>query len=294
MVATVAAAPASKSKFCVQPSAVALPPAASRLWAARAVSKVWSDAIVRLKLSTSVVRSESLYCHIVKAVVEVLRSDWLTTGPKVTEFEETFAQYVGAKHAVAVSSGTAALHAAMYAIGIGPDDEVIVPPMTFAATANCVVYQGGAPVFSDVESDTLLLDPEQVENKITEKTKAIIGVDYAGQPCDWDSLRDIANRHGLALIADGCHAIGAEYHNRKVGTLADMTAFSFHPVKHITTGEGGMIVTNNKDYADKMRVFRSHGITSDARQREKNNAWFYEMTDLGIIIELLIFNVLLV
>ena len=217
----------------------------------------------------------------IKAVADVLRSDWLTTGPKVPKFEETFAQYVGAKHAVAVSSGTAALHAAMYAIRIGPDDEVIVPPITFAASANCVVYQGGTPVFSDVEPDALLLDPEQVESKITSNTKAIIAVDYAGHPCDYDALRKIADKNNLILVADACHALGAEYKGQKAGSLADLSIFSFHPVKHITTGEGGMITTDNADYAHRMRIFRNHGITTDHHQREKQGSWFYEMMDLG-------------
>lgn len=217
----------------------------------------------------------------IQAVVDVLRSDWLTTGPKVAEFEQAVADYVGAKEAVAVSSGTAALHAAMYAIRIGAGDEVIVPPMTFAATANCVVFQGGTPVFCDVDPDTLLLDPTKVEEKITEKTRAIIGVDYAGHPCDWDKLRKIADKHKLRLVADGCHALGAEYKGRKVGTLADMTIFSFHPVKHITTGEGGMITTDNADYANRMRTFRNHGITSDHHQREKQGSWVYDMVDIG-------------
>ena len=217
----------------------------------------------------------------IKAVVDVLRSDWLTTGPKVAEFEQAVADYVGAKYAVAVNSGTAALHCAMYAIGIGPGDEVIVPPITFAATANCVVYQGGTPVFADVDPGTLLLDPAKVEEKITEKTRAIIGVDYAGQPCDWDKLREIADKHGLRLVADGCHALGAEYKGERVGTLADLTVFSFHPVKHITTGEGGMITTDSDNYVDRMRIFRNHGITTDHHQREKQGSWFYEMVDLG-------------
>jgi perosamine synthetase len=217
----------------------------------------------------------------IKAVVDVLRSDWLTTGPKVAEFEQTIADYVGAKYAVAVSSGTAALHAAMYAIGIGPDDEVVVTPITFAASANCVVYQGGIPVFSDVEPDTLLLDPEQVESKITPNTKAIIAVDYAGHPCDYTSLRKIANKNNLVLVSDACHALGAEYKGQKAGVLADLNIFSFHPVKHITTGEGGIITTDNADYADRMRIFRNHGITTDHHQREKQNSWFYEMTELG-------------
>ena len=158
---------------------------------------------------------------------------------------------------------------------------MIVPPITFAATANCVCFMGGTPVFADVDANTLLIDPDQVKRKITTKTRAIIGVDYAGHPCDWDSLRDIAHRHSLALVADGCHALGAEYRGRKVGTLVDMTVFSFHPVKHITTGEGGMVVTNHLEFAEKVKLFRSHGITTDARQREKSGAWFYEMVDLG-------------
>jgi len=227
----------------------------------------------------------------IKAVVEVLRSDWLTTGPRVAEFERAVADYVGAKYAVAVSSGTAALHCAMYAIGIGPGVEDIVPPITFAATANCVVYQGGTPVFADVDLNTLLLDPAKVEEKITKKTRAIIGVDYAGQPCDWDRLREIADRYKLRLVADGCHALGAKYKGRKVGSLADMTIFSFHPVKHITTGEGGMITTNDAELAERMRLFRNHGITrdpkcfrpqtSDLRTQISDSLWFYEMIDLG-------------
>jgi len=217
----------------------------------------------------------------IQRVVEVLRSDWLTTGPVVEKFEEAVGDFVGAKHAVAVSSGTAGLHAAVAAAGITSGDEVIVPTMTFAATANAVVFQGGHPVFADVLPNTLLVDPTEVEAKITSKTKAIVAVDYAGQPCDYDALRAIADKHGLILIADACHSLGAEYKGRKVGTLADLTVFSFHPVKHITTGEGGMIVTDNREYAEKMRRFRNHGISTDHRQRSGNGTWFYEMTDLG-------------
>ncbi len=217
----------------------------------------------------------------VAAVVEVLRSDWLTTGPKVAEFERAFADFVDAREAVAVSNGTAALHAAMYAIGIGPGDEVIVPPMTFAATANCVVFQGGTPVFADVDPDTLLLDPAQVETKITPRTKTIIAVDYTGQACDYDTLQAIADQHSLTLVADACHALGGSYQGRPVGSLADLSAFSFHPVKHITTGEGGMIATDDAKLAQRMRVFRNHGITTDHRQRESEGSWFYEMVDLG-------------
>lgn len=217
----------------------------------------------------------------IKAVIEVLRSDWLTTGPKVAEFEKRFAETVGAKYAVAVNSGTAALHAAAFAAGITSGDEVITTPMTFAASANCVLYCGGRPVFADVEADTLLLDPSCVESKVSPKTKAIIAVDYAGQPCDYDALKKLSDNHGFVLIADACHALGAVYKDRKVGTLADMTVFSFHPVKHITTGEGGMVVTDYPDFAVKLRAFRNHGITTDHREREAEGSWFYEMAELG-------------
>ena len=217
----------------------------------------------------------------IEAVVNVLKSNYLTTGPKVDEFEQVISTYVGTNYGIAVSSGTAALHCAMHAIGIVPGDEVIVPPITFAATANCVCLMGGKPIFSDVDPNTLLIDPDQIAKKISPKTKAIIGVDYAGQPCDWDRLRDIANIHGLALVADSCHAIGAEYKGRKVGTLADMTVFSFHPVKHVATGEGGMVVTDNPHFSSKIRIFRNHGISKDAMQREKTGEWFYKMIDLG-------------
>jgi len=216
-----------------------------------------------------------------KAVAEVLRSDWLTTGPKVQEFEQAFAEFVDAKEAVAVSSGTAALHAAMFAAELEPGDEVIVPPMTFAATANCIVFQGGIPVFTDVDPSTLLLDPNQVEAKITPRTKAIIAVDYTGQPCDYDALRAIADQHNLLLVADACHALGGSYKGRRVGSLADVNTFSFHPVKHMTTGEGGMICTSDMTRAKKMRTFRNHGITTDHHQRARKGSWFYEMTALG-------------
>jgi len=174
------------------------------------------------------------------AVVNALRSDWLTTGPTIEEFERAFADFVGTNEAVAVSNGTAALHAAMFALGIQPGDEVIVPAMTFAASANCVVYQGGTPVFADVESGTLLLDPAKAEEKITSRTKAIVAVDYSGQSCDYDSLRSFAVAKGLGLVDDACHAVGGSYKGRPVGSLADLNTFSFHPVKHFTTGEGGM------------------------------------------------------
>ncbi len=217
----------------------------------------------------------------IRAVVEVLRSDWLTTGPVVDAFEQAVVSAVGSRYGVAVSSGTAALHAAMYAIGITRGDEVIVPAMTFAATANAVVFQQGRPVFTDVEEKTLLMDASQIEEKITPRTKAIIAVDYAGQPCDYDALREIAGRHGIVLVADACHALGATYRGRPAGSLADLNIFSFHPVKHITTGEGGMVTTGNADYARKMKMFRTHCMDSDSRQREENSTWFYGMVDLG-------------
>ncbi len=217
----------------------------------------------------------------IQAVIEVLRSDWLTTGPRVAEFEQAIANVVGVREAVAVSSGTAALHSAMYAIGIGPGDEVIVPAMTFAASANCVVFQGGTPIFADVDSDTLLLDPAAVELKITPRTKAIIAVDYAGQPCDYNALRAISDKHGLTLVADACHALGGSYKGRPVGSLADVSIFSFHPVKHITSGEGGMITTDDPDLARRVWTFRNHGITTDHHQRQTQRNWFYEIVDLG-------------
>jgi len=217
----------------------------------------------------------------IRAVVEVLRSDWLTTGPKVAEFERAFADFVDTKEAVAISSGTAALHAAVYALGIGPGDEVIVPAMTFAATANCVVFQGATPVFADVDPDSLLISPAQVEAKITSRTKVVIAVDYTGHPADYDAIHAITNKYGIKLVADACHALGASYKGRPVGSLADLSVFSFHPVKHITTGEGGMITTNDSELAERIRRFRNHGITTDYHQREKQGSWFYEMVDLG-------------
>jgi perosamine synthetase len=217
----------------------------------------------------------------VDAVVEVLRSDWLTTGPKVAEFEEAFAARVGAAHAVSFSSGTAALHAAAFAAELKSGDEAITTPLTFAATANCVLYQGATPVFADVSSDTLNLDPEQAEKKISVKTRAIIPVDYAGHPADLSAIIEIAQRNDLIVIEDACHALGAEFDGKRVGSIADMTVFSFHPVKHITTGEGGMVVTNDAQFAETLLRFRNHGISSDARQRQSAGQWHYEMVLLG-------------
>ncbi len=224
---------------------------------------------------------QSIEATDIRAVTAVLRSDWLTTGPKIAAFEKAVAAHVGAREGVAVSNGTAALHAAVHAAGIGPGDEVIVPAMTFAASANCVLYEGGTPVFADVLPGSLLLDPAQVEAKLTPRTKAVMAVDYTGQPCDYDALRALADRHGLVLIADAAHSLGGEYRGRKVGTLADLTTFSFHPVKHVTTGEGGMVVTDDPERAERMRRFRNHGISTDARARAETGTWFYEMVELG-------------
>ena len=217
----------------------------------------------------------------IQAVVDVLRSDWLTTGPKVGEFEEAFAVRVGAKYAVSFSSGTAALHAAAFTAGLKAGDEAITSPMTFAATANCILYQGATPVFADVSPDTLNLDPEQAAAKITPRTKAILPVDYAGHPADLDAILQLAEQHGLVVIEDACHALGAEYRGRRVGSIAHMTIFNFHPVKHITTGEGGMVATNDPQFAETLRCFRNHGISSNARQRQSEGQWFYEMVLLG-------------
>jgi perosamine synthetase len=217
----------------------------------------------------------------IAAVVEVLRSSRLTTGPRVEAFERAVAEIAGTAHAVAVSSGTAALHTAMAALSISEGDEVIVPAMTFAATANAVVYAGGTPIFADVDADTLLLDPERVASLVTPCTRAVIAVDYAGQPCDYDALRAVTDRHDLALVADGCHALGGAYQGRPVGGLADLTTFSFHPVKPITTGEGGMITTDNDAFCRRMRQFRNHGMSADHDQRRRDGSWIYEITELG-------------
>lgn len=217
----------------------------------------------------------------IQAVVDVLRSDWLTTGPQVGQFEEVFANYVGAKFAVCFSSGTAALHAASFAAGLTTGDEAITTPMTFAATANCILYQGATPVFGDVLPDTLNLDPSEVSKRITSKTRAVLPVDYAGHPADLESILEIARKHRLVVIEDACHALGAEYGQIRVGCISDMTVFSFHPVKHITTAEGGMVATNNAQFAESLRRFRNHGISSDARQRQSAGQWHYEMVLLG-------------
>ncbi len=199
----------------------------------------------------------------IEAVVKVLKSDYLTTGPAVAAFEKKVADYVGAKYAVAVSNGTAALHVACLAAGIGAGDEVVTTPITFAASANCVLYCGGTPVFADIDPDTYNISPVELERKITSRTKAIIPVHYTGQPCDMDAILEIAHKHDLLVIEDGAHALGASYKGKKIGSIADMTCFSFHPVKPVTTGEGGMIVTDNEELYRKLVLYRSHGITRD-------------------------------
>ena len=217
----------------------------------------------------------------IAAVVDVLRSDWLTTGPKVEEFEATFAAATGARYAVSFSSGTAALHGSVAVLELGAGDEAITTPITFCASANCLLYCGVRPVFADIDRDTLLIDPAEIERNITPLTKALVVVDYAGQPVALRQITELAEKHGLAVIEDACHALGARFEGRRVGGLSTMTAFSFHPVKHVTTAEGGMITTNDPGLADKLRRFRNHGIGSDHRQREKVGSWFYEMVDLG-------------
>ncbi|WP_288581343.1 MULTISPECIES: UDP-4-amino-4,6-dideoxy-N-acetyl-beta-L-altrosamine transaminase [Lysinibacillus] len=216
----------------------------------------------------------------IQVVIDTLRSPFLTQGPKVAEFEQAVANYVGAKYAVAFCNGTAALHGACYAANIGEDDEVITSPITFAASANCVRYVGGKVVFADIDAVTYNIDPKQIRANINEKTKAIIPVDFTGQPADMDEIMAIANEHNLIVIEDGAHSLGADYKGRKVGTQAHMTMFSFHPVKPITTAEGGIIVTNNEDYYNKLLKFRSHGIEQTPFANEQG-AWYYEMTELG-------------
>ena len=218
----------------------------------------------------------------IRAVVETLRSDFLTTGPKVEEFERCVAEYVGAKYAVAISNGTAALHAACFAAGIGEGDEVITTPITFAASSNCILYCGGKPVFADIDPVTYNIDPEDIKRKITTRTKAIVAVHYTGQPCDMEAIHKIAKDHNLIVIEDAAHALGAEYKENKIGSMSDMTTFSFHPVKHITTAEGGMIMTNNEELYDKLRLFRTHGITRDPKLLSCDEGpWYYEQIDLG-------------
>ncbi len=219
----------------------------------------------------------------IQAVIDVLRSDYLTTGPAVERFEAALAHATGATHAVAVNSGTSALHAMYFAAGIGPGDEIITSPLTFAATANAALYLGATVRFVDAEPDTGNIDPDLVEAAITERTKAIVAVDFAGHPADYARLREIAERHGLRLLADAAHSLGATYDGQPVGALADATELSFHPVKPITTAEGGALVTNYADIASRAARFRTHGITKTKDEFDAHDpgSWWYEQHDLG-------------
>jgi len=220
----------------------------------------------------------------IREVIRVLKSDWLTQGPKIKEFEDALCKYTGAKYAVAVSSGTAALHISCLAANIKRGDEVITSPITFVASANSVLYCGGKPVFADIQKDTVNIDPGEIKKKINPNTKAIIPVHFAGHPCDLEEIKEIAEKHNLLIIEDASHALGAEYKNLKIGSCkySDMTIFSFHPVKHITTGEGGAVLTNQKDLYQRLLLFRNHGITKEKEKMTKfDGPWYYEMHELG-------------
>lgn len=223
----------------------------------------------------------------IEAVGEALRHDWITQGPRVADFERAIAEYCGAPHAVAFSSGTAALHGACAAAGLGPGDEAITSPLTFAATANAVVYCGARPVFADIDASTLNIDPAEIARRLSPRTRAVLPVDFAGLPVDLDAIGRLARERGLVVIEDAAHALGAEVQVKgaweRVGSAgaADMVVFSFHPVKHITTGEGGMVLTRSADLADRMRSFRHHGIRRDAALAERHGPWYYEIDQLG-------------
>jgi UDP-4-amino-4,6-dideoxy-N-acetyl-beta-L-altrosamine transaminase len=219
----------------------------------------------------------------ISAVVNVLKGDWITQGPTIRDFEKKIADYVGAKHAIAFSNGTAALHAAMFAANISNDDEIITTTNTFVASANCAVYLGAKPVLVDIDLSTYCIDIDKIEQAITKKTKTIVPVDFAGYPVNMQLINEMASRNNLVVIEDAAHALGAKRKGKMVGTEADMTMFSFHPVKHITTGEGGIIVTDDEEYDQKMRIFRTHGITKDASSfvKENDGPWYYEMQYLG-------------
>ena len=215
-------------------------------------------------------------------VIDSMKSDWITTGPKMKIFEDNFKGYIGSKYAVAANSGTAALHISTSALGIKPGDEVITTPLTFVASANCVVYRGGTPILADIRKDTYNIDPNEIKKKITPKTKAIIPVHFGGQPCDMDEITEIADEHDLIVIEDAAHAIDAEYKGKKIGNISKLTCFSFHPVKNITTAEGGMVTTNDDDLCDKLLMFRTHGISKTAEKRfGKAGDYFYDMQFLG-------------
>jgi len=225
---------------------------------------------------------QSLDENDIQAVVEALRSDWLTTGPMVQEFEQALARRVGVAYAVVFNSGTAALHAAYHAAGVKAGDEVITSPITFAATSNAALYLGAKPIFADIQSDTVNIDPNEIEDLITNRTRVIAPVDFAGHPADMDEIITLAKNNHIVVVEDAAHAIGAIYRGRSVGSMADITTFSFHPVKHITTGEGGAAVTNSLDYYEKMLAFRSHGIVrAPEKMMDNHGPWYYEMQELG-------------
>ncbi len=219
----------------------------------------------------------------IQAVVDVLKSDYLTCGPKIAELEEKLCRITGAKYAVACSNGTAALHMAALAAGVGEGDEVITTPITFAASANCALYCGARPVFADIDAETYNIDPKKVEEAVTPRTKAVVAVDYTGQSVALAPLLEICKEHHLVLIEDGAHVIGTKYSGRPNGSIADMTTFSFHPVKTVTGGEGGAVLTNDENLYKKLLLFRTHGITRDEAQmeHEPDGAWYYEQVALG-------------
>lgn len=214
-------------------------------------------------------------------VAKTLQSNWITTGPKIGQFENAIASYVDAKYAACVSNGTSALHLACLVAGIGPGDEVIVPTMSFVASTNCVLYCNAKPILVDIYEDTLTINVEEAEKKITKKTKAIIAVDFAGHPANWDKLKKLAKTHKLILIDDAAHALGSKYQGHKIGSIANLTTFSFHPVKTITTAEGGAVTTNNKSFYEKLLLFRNHGIEKTSELSKKFGGWYYEVKSLG-------------
>lgn len=220
----------------------------------------------------------------IQAVVDVLKSDYLTCGPKIGELEEKLCEVTGAKYAVVCSNGTAALHIACLAAGVMPGDEVITTPITFAASANCALYCGAKPVFADINEDTYNIDPTNVEKLTTEKTKAVVAVDFTGQSVELDRLLTLCREHDLVLIEDGAHVIGTSYKGRMNGSIADMTTMSFHPVKTVTGGEGGAVLTNSKEYYEKLLLYRAHGITRDPKlmEHEPDGPWYYEQITLGM------------
>lgn len=228
---------------------------------------------------------QAIYKEDIDAVVSVLKSDWLTQGPKVRELEKLLCNTFGASYTVTSTSGTSALHLACLAAGIKEDDEVITSPLTFVASANCIKYCGGTPVFADILEGTYNINPVSVESKITNKTKAIIAVDFAGQPVMLEELKSICEKHKLILIEDAAHSFGSKYKGRYVGSIADITTFSFHPVKTVTGGEGGAILTNNKEYYERMRLMATHGITKNPDEfiiaDDNFGEWYYEQIDLG-------------